>query len=90
MDATLANYRDEIVHYGAQLLNDRVIRPWDERTASASFERYRTTATEYDRDPEVWERLFWLRFREELAVVLRSKCSDRTGHGESEEPKETS
>lgn len=81
MSQVLANYRDEIVHFGAQLLNDVAIRPWDSRAASGSFERYRTAAAAYDADPAGWERTFWNRVRDGLPPALRSRWADPSSRG---------
>ena len=59
----LSTYRDEIVHFGAQILNDLSIRPWDEVRARAGFERYDVAARDYDADPDAWEEAFWARAR---------------------------
>jgi hypothetical protein len=71
-----ANYRDEIVHFGAQLLNDRAIRPWDERSAFEFFERYRTTACQYDSDPDAWEQSHWNQIRDGLPAAMRERWTD--------------
>ncbi|MFF2494292.1 hypothetical protein [Agromyces sp. NPDC058064] len=65
--AALASYRDEIVHYGAQLLNDAAIRPWDAETAQAGFAEYQAEALSYDADPAQWESAFWGRVRDRAA-----------------------
>lgn len=59
----LAYYRDEIVHYGAQLLNDSAIRPWNAENAQAGFNEYQAAARNYDADPRKWETSFWARVR---------------------------
>lgn len=62
----VSTYHDEIVHYGAQLLNDCIIRPWDQKRATSTHERYVQTGREYDDDPPEWERSFWERVRSRL------------------------
>lgn len=62
--AALAYYRDEIVHYGAQLLNDSAIRPWDAEQAQAGFNEYQANSRAYDADPRRWEASFWVRVRD--------------------------
>ena len=64
LEAALASYRDEIVHYGAQLLNDCTRRPWDAAVAQRAFECYRAEAQRYDTDPDAWEAAFWGRLRD--------------------------
>lgn len=59
----VSTYHDEIVHYGAQLLNDCIIRPWDFDRAAAKHDQYVRTGQEYDSDPEAWEQAFWARVR---------------------------
>ena len=68
----LAYYRDEIVHYGAQLLNDSTIRPWDAETAQARFKDYQAAAHAYDADPRKWEAAFWARVRRRAATGRHS------------------
>lgn len=75
MDQALANYGDEVVHFGAQLLNDQVIHTWDERSALEAFQRYVMIATQYDRDPEAWEQSYWNELRAGLPIALRKKLS---------------
>ena len=65
--------RDAIVHLGAQLLNDCVIRPWDEASARLAHGRYLETAREYDKDPDAWETAYWSSLRERLPSNLREK-----------------
>lgn len=72
----LAFYRDEIVHYGAQLLNDSVIRPWDAETAQARFKDYQDAARAYDADPTEWEGAFWARVRR---CATADSCSSFDG-----------
>jgi hypothetical protein len=74
----LSSYRDEIVHYGAQLLNDLAIRPWDATQAQAGYERYQGAASSYDSDPEAWEARYWTRIREAAPVGLYSKFDGLT------------
>lgn len=69
----LSEYRDEIVHYGAQLLNDLAIRPWDAAEARAHFDRYQDAARSYDADPDAWEASFWARIRAAAPAGLYSK-----------------
>ena len=82
LSRVLADYRDEIVHFGAQLLNDQVIRPWDRRAASDAFEEYRTAAAAYDSDPAGWERSFWNDLRERLPATMRAKWVNPSRHDE--------
>ncbi|MFJ4221155.1 hypothetical protein [Curtobacterium luteum] len=84
MSHALADYRDEIVHFGVQLLNDVAIRPWDSRAASGSFERYRTEAVAYDADPSEWERTFWNGVRDGLPLALRSRWVDPVSRGRAD------
>lgn len=76
MGEALANHRDEIVHFGAQLLNDVAIRPWDERSAARAFEQYQDARRSYDADPEGWERSFWRGVRDSLPPALRARWRD--------------
>jgi hypothetical protein len=71
--AALSTYRDEIVHYGAQLLNDRAIRPWNAARARVGYEQYRSAARSYDSDPQAWEESFWARIRNAAPAGLYSK-----------------
>ncbi|MFC9559600.1 hypothetical protein [Agromyces sp. NPDC056965] len=68
----LAYYRDEIVHYGAQLLNDSAIRPWDAETSQARFMDYQDAAHAYDADPPNWEAAFWARVRRRASAGSNS------------------
>ncbi|MEF3405132.1 hypothetical protein [Agromyces sp. CCNWLW203] len=68
----LSSYRDEIVHYGAQLLNDSTIRPWDAETAQARFNDYQAAAHAYDADPQKWDAAFWARVRSRAATGRHS------------------
>lgn len=62
--AALAYYRDEIIHCGAQLLNDSVLRPWNAKDAQSRFTEYQTEALAYDADPGAWEARYWSRVRD--------------------------
>ncbi|MCU1480822.1 MAG: hypothetical protein JWQ19_1608 [Subtercola sp.] len=73
----LAGYRDEIVHFGAQMLNDLVIREWNGDRAQARHDRYLDEARTYDADPHAWETAFWSRVREALPSERREQF-DRT------------
>lgn len=64
----LAYYRDEIIHYGAQLLNDSATRPWNVETATARLKEYQAAAHAYDADPRKWEASFWARVRRRAAT----------------------
>lgn len=64
----LAYYCDEIVHYGAHLLNVSAIRSWDAETAQARFKDYQDAARAYDADPRKWEGAFWARVRRRATV----------------------
>lgn len=61
MSEAMGAYRDEIVHFGGQLLNDVAIKEWNHESAHSAHDRYVTTAEQYDRDPAEWEAAFWLR-----------------------------
>jgi hypothetical protein len=63
MDEVMGGYRDEIVHFGGQLLNDVAIRDWNQESAQRAYDKYVTAAEQYDRDPAEWEAAFWLRVR---------------------------
>jgi hypothetical protein len=65
LQAAFASYRDEIVHFGAQLLNDCTGQPWDAAVARRTFADYRAEAQRYDADPEKWEAAFWGRLRDQ-------------------------
>jgi hypothetical protein len=65
LETTLASYRDEIVHYGAQLLNDCTSQPWNAAVAQRAFEDYRAEAQRYDAGPAKWEAAFWGRLRDQ-------------------------
>jgi len=52
------------VHFGAQLLNDCIRRPWDATAVQRAFESYRAKAQNYDADPDAWEAAFWGRLRD--------------------------
>lgn len=75
----LSGYRDEIVHFGAQLLNDCAIRPWDPDAAARCSERYRVEAAAYDRDPDTWERDFWEHVTAGLPPALRAEAAGQIG-----------
>lgn len=81
----LANYRDEIVHFGAQLLNDRAIRPWESRMAIDTFRQYRSAAAAYDTDPAEWERTFWNGVRDGLPPALRAKWVNPSRYGDGDD-----
>jgi hypothetical protein len=76
MVTALSAYRDEIVHYGAQLLNDLAIRPWDATQARAGHEAFMATANSYDADPDAWEAGYWGRVREAAPAGMYSKFDD--------------
>ncbi|MBF4462275.1 MULTISPECIES: hypothetical protein [unclassified Rathayibacter] len=63
MDEAMGNYRDELVHFGGQLLNDVAIREWNHESAQSAHDKYVTEAEQYERDPAEWEAAFWLRVR---------------------------
>lgn len=63
MCEAMGGYRDEIVHFGGQLLNDVAIRRWNHESAQRAHDKYVTEAECYDRDPAAWEAAFWLRVR---------------------------
>lgn len=71
--AALSMYRDEIVHYGAQLLNDLAIRPWDAGRAQAGFKKYEEAARSFDANPRAWEIEFWARLRDGAPAGLYSR-----------------
>lgn len=77
MSAALTYYRDEIVHYGAQLLNDSAIRPWNPETAQARVKDYRAEADAYDADPQRWEAAFWARVRRRAATGPHTETGPR-------------
>ncbi len=52
LQAAFASYYDEIVHFGAQLLNERKRHPRNAAVAQRAFESYRAEAQRYDADPE--------------------------------------
>ena len=74
MDA-MGGYRDEIVHFGGQLLNDVSIREWDEERARREYGRYRAAADDYDQDPAAWEDAFWRRIRARHEAASRRASS---------------
>jgi hypothetical protein len=59
----MSSYQDEIVHYGAQLLNDCIIRPWDADIVRSIHEQYVQARRDYDDNPEAWEAAFWDRVK---------------------------
>ncbi|PPF25715.1 MULTISPECIES: hypothetical protein [unclassified Rathayibacter] len=63
MNEAMGDYRDEIVHFGGQLLNDVAIREWNHESAQRAHDKYVTEAERYDRDPAAWEAAFWLHVR---------------------------
>lgn len=63
MNEAMGEYRDEIVHFGGQLLNDVAIREWNRESAQRAYDKYVTAAEQYDRDPAEWEAAIWLRVR---------------------------
>lgn len=76
LSRALSDYRDEIVHFGAQLLNDCAVRPWDEAAARTRYEKYCRAAREYNQDPDAWEAAFRAQFREALPPNLREKLAE--------------
>lgn len=74
-----SGYRDEIVHLGAQLLNDCEIRPWGDPRARLAYAKYLEAAREYDKNPEAWEAAYWSALRRRLPSGLRKKL-DRREH----------
>ena len=76
LSQALSAYRDEIVHFGAQLLNDCAVLPWDETAAWTRYEKYCREAREYDEDPDAWEAAFWTQVREALPPNLREKLAE--------------
>ncbi|TCL86049.1 MULTISPECIES: hypothetical protein [unclassified Rathayibacter] len=69
----MGGYRDEIVHFGGQLLNDVAIREWDEARARRAYDRYRAAADDYDQNPAAWEAEFWRRIRERSEEAERER-----------------
>ncbi|TWE10332.1 hypothetical protein BKA23_2688 [Rudaeicoccus suwonensis] len=62
----VTEYRDEIVHLGAQELNACAVQPWNDENARLAYKRYLDAARKYDQNPDVWESAYWSALRERL------------------------